>query len=367
MRTVNVALGANSYNIVIGRDILCRLGARLKKMDIGRDAVIITNPVIKRYHGDAIVSGLKQSGFTVKWISVPSGEESKTAGMAFSLIEKIAGYDKLKRIFIIALGGGVIGDLAGYVAAVYKRGVPYVQVPTTFLAQIDSAIGGKVAVDLPVGKNLIGAFYQPRLVFSDVSVLSTLSKRQIRNGASEAVKYGVISDRDLFDYIEVNYKRLLALSPVELSKVIYACSKIKADVVASDERETKGVRTILNFGHTIGHAIEAASEYGIYNHGEAVALGMRAAVDISVSIGMTNKQQAQRLNNLLTLIGLPHTIKGISFRRIIDVMKHDKKFIRGKNRFVLMKKIGCVKVVEGISEDIIRKAVLNLMADRSYQ
>src|SRR3989338_5165671 len=204
MKTINVSLKQNAYKIVIGRGILSGLGARLKSLKIGMDAVVITSPVIRRHHGHALAAGLKKEGFSVRFFEVPEGEQSKSAKVAFPLMERIARHDSMKGLFIIAFGGGVIGDLAGYVAASYKRGVPYVQVPTTFLAQIDSAIGGKEAIDLPVGKNLIGAFYQPKLVYSDTDVLSTLSPRQIRNGLAEAVKYGIISDPSLFNYLEAN-------------------------------------------------------------------------------------------------------------------------------------------------------------------
>jgi len=201
VKSIPVPLKANAYDIVTGHNILSKLGARLKSLKIGKDAVIITNPVIHKHHGKALISGLKKNGFSVKVLEVPAGERSKSAKTAFRLIEEIARYDCLKQVFIIAFGGGVVGDLAGYVAAAYKRGIPYVQVPTTLLAQVDSAIGGKVAIDLAVGKNLVGAFYQPKVVWSDVAVLSTLTKRQIRNGLAEVVKYGVIADQKFFKYV----------------------------------------------------------------------------------------------------------------------------------------------------------------------
>lgn len=361
MKTVSVSLKQNVYKIVIGRGILSGLGARLRSLKIGTDAVVVTSPVIRRHHGNALAAGLRKAGFSVKFIEVPEGEQSKSAQVAFPLIEQIARHDSNKGIFIVAFGGGVIGDLAGYVAASYKRGVPYVQVPTTFLAQIDSAIGGKVAIDLPVGKNLIGAFYQPQIVWSDVSVLSTLDKRQMRNGLAEAVKYGVIADKKLFSYLIRNYRRLLNLQPAALEEVVVRCSRIKAGVVVADEKETKGIRTILNFGHTVGHALEAAGGYNRYHHGEAVALGMRVAAEISRQKGMLCAADCARLNGLLSDIGLPSKIKGVPLADILRIMRHDKKFQKGKNRFVLAQEIGRVKVVTGVPSPIIQKSIRTYM------
>ena len=309
MLQVKVNLKDTGYNITIGNRILENCGATLKdfakSVGIGQDAVIITNPIIKQRHGRALSSTLKGHDFSVKFFEVPSGEPSKSAQCAFDVIEKIAAYSVGRKIFIIAFGGGVVGDLSGFVAAVYRRGIPYIQIPTTLLAQIDSAIGGKVGIDLPSGKNLVGAFYQPLLVWSDVHVLSTLDERQLRNGLAEAVKYGAICDKGLFDYIENNLKKIFALEPKVIREVVYQCSRIKAKVVMSDERETRGIRTILNFGHTVGHAIEAANQYQDYHHGEAVALGMRVAAEISHQMGFLNSEHQDRLGKLLSAIGLP--------------------------------------------------------------
>jgi len=357
MKTVSVSLTTNAYKIIIGNNNLLKLGAFLKSLKIGQDAVIITNPFVRRLYGKPVIEGLKKKGFTVKVLEVPDGEKSKSAKVAFKLMEAVAEYDCLKRVFIIALGGGVIGDLAGYVAAAYKRGIPYIQVPTTLLAQIDSSIGGKVAVDLPVGKNLVGAFYQPKVVWSDTAALFTLDERQIRNGLSEAVKYGVIYDKKLFQYIARNYRDLLEGNSKALLHVVIRCSQIKAEVVVEDEKETKGIRAILNFGHTIGHAIEAAGKYDYYQHGEAIALGMRIAADISHQLGLLGSIEVVQINQVLSDIGLPETIQRIRMTSILSIMKHDKKFITGKNRFVLASQIGKVKVLEDISLPVIKKAI----------
>jgi len=357
MKTVAVPLKANAYKIVIGHNILSKLGIKLKALNIGKDAIIITNPVINKYHGKALIAGLKKSGFSVKVFEVPAGERSKSAKATFRLIEAIARTDCFKKVFIIAFGGGVIGDLAGYVAAAYKRGIPYIQVPTTLLAQVDSAIGGKVGIDLAVGKNLVGAFYQPKIVYSDVSVLSTLSKRQVRNGLAEVVKYGIIADQKFFQYVDKNYKKLLNLDPKALMVVVERCSRIKKDVVVADEKETKGIRTILNFGHTVGHAIEAAGKFGRYHHGESIALGMRVAANISYQKKLCKVGDTVAVGDLLSNIGLPQRIEKVKTASIFSYMKHDKKFCSGKNRFVLMTKIGKVRILEGISSTMIKKAI----------
>ena len=357
MYSVKVDLRDNPYEIMIGRDILGSLGQHLQPLKIGTDAIIITNPVIHKYHGKTLARGLKSAGFTCKFMEVPSGEKSKSVQSALKIIRELVNYGAVRRPFIIAFGGGVVGDLAGFVAAIYKRGIPYLHVPTTLLAQIDSAIGGKVAVDLPVGKNLIGAFYQPRLVYSDITLLSTLSRRQIVNGLAETVKYGIIADKFLFHYIEMNIRQLLDLNPATMAEVIFSCSRIKARVVTNDERETKGIRTILNFGHTIGHAIEAADRFRHYQHGEAVALGMRVAADISRRMKMLNANEARNIGQVLTRLGLPEQISHVTFRNIMQYMQYDKKFLARKNRFVLATGIGSVKVLEGIDRKVIRSAI----------
>lgn len=356
-QVVKVNLKKDSYKIYIGRDTLSRLGRLLHALKIGQDAVIATNGYIKKLYGKSIASALRQSGFSVKIFEIPDTEKSKSAETIFKLIRAIAAYDVKRKVFLIAFGGGVVGDAAGFVAATYKRGIPYVQVPTTLLAQVDSAIGGKVAIDLAAGKNLVGAFYQPKMVLSDVSLLSSLDQRQIRNGLAEAVKYGVIRDAKLFEYLAKNYKKLLSCDSKALMEVVRRCSKIKADVVSADEKEEKGIRTILNFGHTAGHAIETAGRYHRYHHGEAIALGMRIAARISCRLGLFKEKDSLRLGDVLSRIGLPSKIKSARLADMIRAMTHDKKFKARKNRFVLPLKIGSVKVVEGIPAGIVKDAI----------
>ncbi len=357
MQTIELNLKKRSYNIIVGSNTIKFLGKYIAKLNIGCDAYVITNASIKNKYGEALNKALKQAGFTVKFNLVPDAEGSKSIGMASSVIENIVRYDKKKRVFIVAFGGGVIGDLAGFIASIYKRGVPYLQIPTTLLAQVDSSIGGKTAVDLIQGKNLVGAFYQPRLVFSDVAILKTLTRRQLQSGLAEVIKYAIIKDPQLFAYLEKKYQDALSLKESALEFIVTRCSFIKAKIVREDEREEKGIRTILNFGHTIGHALEVAGNYKAYNHGEAIALGMLVACDISKKLRFTDNETLRRIENLIRAAGLPTRIQGVSLGDIIEAHYRDKKFIGKKSKFVLLKDIGRVKVVENIPLKVIKEAV----------
>lgn len=360
MHRLKLNLKKSSYNIVIGRGILRRLGKYVCKLKVGTDAYVITNAFIKNRYGELLSKALRKSGITVKFKIVPDSEKSKSIEVATVVIKDITRYDKKRKIFIIALGGGVVGDLAGFVASIYKRGVAYIQVPTTLLAQVDSSIGGKTAVDLNQGKNLVGAFYQPRLVFSDVGILKSLDKRQVRSGLAEVIKYTLIKDAGLFTYLEKNYSGILDLKMPSLEFIVTRCSRIKAEIVQQDEREEKGIRTILNFGHTIGHAIEAAAGFKGYNHGEAVALGMIAASGISKELSLINNAAAQKIKNLIAAVGLPTKIKKISIPNIIRMHYRDKKFSGVENKFVLIKGIGKTKIVRNVPLKIIREALQDL-------
>ena len=361
INVVKVKLKNRSYSILIGYNILSRLGDFLRQLAVGTDAYIITNDSIRKKYGPSLVRVLGRAGFKHRFKMVADTEASKSMSMVTCILKDIASHDKKKQFFIVALGGGVVGDLAGFVASVYKRGVAYIQVPTSFLAQIDSSIGGKTAVDLAEGKNLVGAFYQPRLVFSDVKFLNTLTPRQLITGLAEAIKYGIIKDKALFAYLEKNFKGCLGLKPQVLTHIVTCCSRIKADIVSLDELEEKGRRTILNFGHTIGHAIEAACRFKSYNHGEAVALGMLVASDISRSLGLTDDRTVARIEQLIRAVGLPSRIKGVALAKIISAHYHDKKFIGRKNRFVLTCGIGKTKIVENVPLAIIRQAIQKRM------
>lgn len=357
MKTITVKLKKYSYKIIIGRDIMPSLGRYICKLKIGDSAYIITNTAIKRRYASILSRALKGKGFNCRFKLIPDSEKSKSFTVANEVIQDIAHYDKKRSFFIIAFGGGVIGDLAGFVSSIYKRGIPYVQLPTTLLAQVDSSIGGKTALDLNQGKNLVGAFYQPRLVFIDVTLLKTLPLRQLRAGLAEVIKYGLIKDSRLFTYLEQRHKDILRVNPAALEYIVSVCAQIKARIVQTDEREEKGIRTILNFGHTIGHAIEQAAGYTRYNHGEAVALGMLAETFISKRLKLIDNQTASRITHIIKAIGLPVKIKGISPKDVLTAHYHDKKFKGPQNRFVLIEGIGKAKIVKNIPLKIIQEGL----------
>ena len=363
MKKVRVRLKERSYDILIGPGIFQKTGRLLNGLGLGKDAVVVTNRRILNLYGKRLGAILKKSGFTVTFATVPDSEKAKSSKVAESLLSRIADYDRYCAIFLVALGGGVVGDLTGFVASIYKRGVPYIQIPTTLLAQVDSAIGGKTAIDLPSAKNLAGAFYQPRIVISDVSILRSLPRRQLQSAMAEIIKYGVIKDRKLFEYIEENYSKVLNGDARALEYIVSRSSKIKAGVVSKDEFDKKGLRAILNYGHTAGHAIEAASSYsGRYGHGESVAVGMAIAADIACRLKLLAPKDVRRISAVIKRCELPLQVKGLSFLRIYSSLGHDKKFIHGKNRFVLPVGIGTVRLVEGVPEKVIKEAIKEHLA-----
>lgn len=358
MNRVRVSLGDRSYDILIGDGLLSKSGTIIKKLNIGRDAVVITNKALEHVYGKTLKNSLNRSGISVKFELLPDSEKAKSSRTLLKVLNHIAAYDKKRSVFIIALGGGVVGDLAGFAAATYKRGIPYVQIPTTLLAQVDSSIGGKVAIDLSAAKNLAGAFYQPSVVISDINVLMSLSPRQVHNGLAEIIKYGAIKDRALFSYLERNYRKAAGLDKKVLTHLIMRSVRIKARLVGEDELDRNGKRVILNYGHTIGHAIEAASSYSNrYNHGEAIAIGMCVAADIASKLNLLKKDDAGRIERLIKRCGLPTTVKGLKFNKIYEAHLHDKKFVRDKNRFVLPYTPGSVRVVEAIPGRVIVGAI----------
>jgi 3-dehydroquinate synthase len=363
MKKIRLNLDKKSYDIIICYNNINALGAIVKKLELGTDAVIITNPRIKHLFGDKLIHSLRANGFHIKLEIVPDSERAKSEKYYIKLLDDISKFDSTRRrLFILALGGGVIGDLAGFVASIYKRGIPYIQVPTTLLAQVDSAIGGKVAIDLPAGKNLAGSFYQPRLVFSDISLLSTLSKDDLISGMAEVIKYSIIKSPRLFKFLEKNYTKILERDKRALQYIIFECSSIKARIVEKDELDNKNLRVILNLGHTIGHAIETAAHYRkTYSHGYAIALGMIAASYISQQLGLLDKKVRLRIERLIEKVGLRIQLKGLKIQDITLALHHDKKFIHGKNRFVLPVRIGKVLVKENIPLSVIQKSIKCLL------
>lgn len=362
MKKVSLNLKENSYEIIIGKSILLRLAKFIKSKQIGTYAYVISNKHVVAKCGKILNKALDKSRIKYKYKLVPDSEKAKSVTYLTEVIKDIAKCDKNKDIFVIALGGGVVGDLSGFVASVYKRGVPYIQVPTTLLAQVDSAIGGKTAVDLELGKNLVGAFYQPRAVFSELNFLKSLSKKQLSIGLSEIIKYALIKDKDLFSYLENNRSKILGFNLNCLEYLVYHSSYIKAKVVEKDEKEKKGIRTILNFGHTFGHAIEAAGKFGSYSHGEAVVLGMLIACDVSSKLKLIDKKVCLRIEALIKSFGLPVCLKKLPLAKIMDAFMHDKKFRGAKNRLVLITSIGSVVVKENIEVRILEEAIRNRMA-----
>ncbi len=362
MKKIRLNLDERGYDIIVCYDRLHDLGKYLNKTLPGKDAVIVTTSYLKKLLGGKAENSLRKFGFNVSFRTVPEGEKAKSEQYAIRLLNSLSRADhSKKRLFVIALGGGVIGDLAGFAASVYRRGVPYVQVPTTLLSQVDSAIGGKVAIDLKVGKNLVGAFYQPRIVFADIAALKTLPKKEIISGLSEVIKYGIIKSPALFGFIENEWKKILKLEPCTMQHIIGVSCRIKARVVEEDEYDDKGKRIILNLGHTIGHAIEAAAGYGkSYNHGQAIALGTLCSTSVSQSLGLAKPALYKRIERLYRKLGLPVKLRGVSVSDIMSAQEHDKKYIHGKNRFVLPVKLGKTVIREGIPSGIIIDAVNRL-------
>jgi len=343
MRIVQVPLGRRSYRIQIGAGLLSRLGAECARLDLGRRCAVVTDANVGRHFAKAALRSLSHSGFDPVLITVPAGEKSKRLAIVERCYDQLAAHRLERSSFLVALGGGVVGDLAGFVAATYLRGIPFVQVPTTLLAQVDSSVGGKTGVNLKAGKNLVGSFYQPRLVLCDLDTLKTLPKREYISGLAEVIKYGIISDARLFAGLEHALPLLLRRQPATLADVVARCCQIKAEVVGQDETEG-GLRAILNFGHTLGHAIENSSGYGKYLHGEAIAIGQVAAARLSQNLLGLSAAEVQRIEQLFVRAGLPVSLRLNPVRRkkLFAALKLDKKVSAGEVRFVLAKKIGGV-------------------------
>jgi len=341
VRTVNVSLGERSYQIKIGAALLRRLGTECAALGLGRRCVIISDRNVAPRFGAAARHALRQAAFDCELLTVPAGETAKDLKTVRACYDQLAALHLERTSFVLALGGGVVGDLAGFVAATYLRGIPFVQAPTTLLAQVDSSVGGKVGVNLKAGKNLVGAFHQPRLVLCDLETLASLPEREFRSGLAEVIKYGIIHDAALFSRLERDLPALLRREPATLAAVVARCCQIKAEVVGQDETDN-ALRAILNFGHTVGHALEAVSHYGKYLHGEAIAIGQAAAARLSARrLGLPESQVA-RIETLLERAGLPTRLSATSRQRekLLSAMKLDKKVSGGEIKFVLVPNIG---------------------------
>ncbi len=346
MRNVTVHLGVRSYDIKIAPGLIKKLGGECARLEPGSRCAVITDTNVGRKYAKPVFESLFKAGFEPVLVIVPAGEPSKRISVVEKCFDQLAAHRLERKSFIVALGGGVIGDLAGFVAATYLRGIDFVQVPTTLLAQVDSSVGGKTGVNLRAGKNLVGAFYQPRLVVCDLETLQTLPDREFRAGLAEVIKYGIIFDAELFALLERNLPKLLKRDLRTLAKIVARCCEIKAEVVAQDEMET-GRRAILNFGHTIGHAIENSFGYGKFLHGEAISIGQVAAAKLSQKILGLPPGEVARIEKLFVRAGLPVQIRlnAAQKKKLFAAMLLDKKVSGGEVKFVLAQKIG--KVVWG--------------------
>ncbi len=339
MSVLSVNLADNSYDIVIERGALASLGKRCRAVGLKGIAAVVSNPTVAALYGEVVRGALDAAGFAVAQIEIPDGEEYKNSTTLNRLYDDLLAAGVDRGSFVVALGGGVVGDVAGYAAATWMRGIPFVQVPTTLLAQVDSSVGGKTGIDHPKGKNLIGAFYQPRLVLIDVDTLATLDQRQFRAGLAEVIKYGVVIDRPFFEFVEANSLAIQAMDPDVLIEIIRRSCQIKAQIVELDEKEA-GLRAILNYGHTLGHAFEALSGYRGLVHGEAVAIGMVLAARVSVAEGQCSQEDFSRICALISRCGLPVEIPHYERQQLLNVVAADKKSKGGSITFICNQGIG---------------------------
>ena len=353
MRKIKVKLG---YEIRVGSGLLTQTGHWLAENGFSGRVVIITDPIVQGLYGDTLSQSLTGEGFSVTMLLVPEGEEQKSLETAGRLYHELTSSYAERTTPILALGGGVIGDLAGFMAATYLRGVPLIQIPTTLLAQVDSSIGGKVAVDHGQLKNKIGAFYQPRLVVADTDTMQTLPARELANGLAEVIKSAVIRNKEFFAFLEENIARIKALDEVALEETVFQTARIKAEVVEKDEKES-GLRGILNYGHTIGHAIETTSDFEV-PHGGAIAIGMLAAARISNRMGILDEGALVRLKNIIEQADLPSELPGLKVAEIIQAIKHDKKVLRDKVRFALLRSIGEAFITDEVSPSLVEEVLV---------
>jgi 3-dehydroquinate synthase len=355
--TVRVELGERSYDIEIGSGTLALAGSFLTARGPCAHAVVITDANVEPLYAAPIVDSLRQAIRRVDMAIVPPGEASKSVSTADDLWRKLLEFGADRKSAVIAVGGGVIGDLAGFVAAAFARGLAFYQIPTTLLAHVDSSVGGKVGVNLPGAKNMVGAFWQPRGVLIDTDVLQTLPEREYRAGLAEVVKYGVILDAAFFDWLESHIEAIQQRQPDILRHIIARCCRLKADVVQQDEREETGLRAVLNYGHTFCHAIEAATDYGAFLHGEAVAIGMTCAARLAERLDRIDGELPRRQETLLRALGLPIGLPDLPIDSLIQLMQRDKKVEYGRLRFVLPSCLGHVELVGGIDQQLVREVL----------
>jgi 3-dehydroquinate synthase len=360
MIEILVNLGPRSYPILVGAGTLGSVGPELSKRGVGRRAVLITDPAIATLYADPVLNSLTRAGFDVAQILVPDGEKAKRLEVASDLWDRLldAGCDRTSTV--VALGGGAVGDLAGFVAATYMRGMNFVQVPTTLLAQVDASIGGKTAIDHPRGKNLIGAFHQPRVVIVDTAVLTTLPEREFRSGLAEVIKHGIVLDAAYFAELEGSIPALLARDLATLDRVVAGSCRLKARVVERDEQEAE-LRWVLNYGHTVGHALEAATDFNRWAHGEAVSLGITAEAMLAERLGIAGAATTERQVRLLSAVGLP--VKGLDVppAAVVDALSRDKKRRDGRVSFVFAPEIGSFRIVPDVPRETVEQVLSALL------
>ena len=359
MIDVPVKLGPRSYRILVGAGLLSQAGPEISRLGVGRKLALLTDPAIQSLYGEIVAQSLAGANFDVTTVLLPEGERAKTLEVAASTWDRLleAGLDRGSAV--IALGGGAVGDLAGFVAATYMRGMHFVQLPTTLLAQVDASIGGKTAIDHPRAKNLIGAFHQPRLVLADTGALQTLPEREYRSGLAEVIKHGIVLDAAYFDEVERSAAALAKREPETLERIVAGSCRLKASVIERDEQETE-LRHVLNYGHTIGHAIEAVTGYARFAHGEAVSLGMVAEAGVAERLGLAATETRARQVHLLETMGLPVREVGEAPERVIEAMARDKKGKEGRVPFVLAPEIGRFRIVFDVPKPVILEALAEL-------
>ncbi|MFN7086594.1 MAG: 3-dehydroquinate synthase [Burkholderiales bacterium] len=348
MQTLTVALDNRSYPIHIGPGLLRRVDLIAAKLSQKKVAVV-TNTTVAALYLAPLTEALAANGIEAVTVVLPDGEAYKNWETLNQIFDALLAHRCERKTTLLALGGGVIGDLAGFAAAVYQRGIPFIQLPTTLLAQVDSAVGGKTAINHPLGKNMIGAFYQPQAVIADTDTLDTLPERELAAGIAEIIKYGLIRDAEFFVWLEKNITRLSARDPQALAHAIERSCRNKAEIVALDERES-GVRALLNLGHTFGHAIEAGLGFGVWLHGEAVAAGMVLAAELSQRLGLIGRHDVQRVVDLLSRAKLPVAAPALGVERYLELMGHDKKVEGGRIRFILLRRIGEAFIADAVAE-----------------
>lgn len=355
MQTLNVALGDRSYPIHVGPGLLGRADLLVPHFKRPR-AAVVTNETVAPLYLERFLAALAAAGIAAFPVILPDGEQYKDWQTLNRIFDALLANHCERSTTLVALGGGVIGDMTGFAAACYQRGVPFIQVPTTLLAQVDSSVGGKTAINHPLGKNMIGAFHQPQVVLADIDTLDTLPDRELKAGIAEVIKYGLIRDLPFFEWLEGNLEKLLGRDRLVLGEAIHRSCRNKAEVVAADERES-GERALLNLGHTFGHAIEAGMGYGEWLHGEAVAAGTLMAAELSASLGWLGAADVHRIERLFVRAGLPVTGAALGSGRYLELMQHDKKVEGGKLRLVLLHRIGEGVVFDGATPEAIAAAI----------